>query len=312
MELSKIDITRPLQYLRAGQFRCSPGWAHARACMDGDYEIILGLEDVLHLTINGQDVSIRPGDVCVIPPHMPYEGSQKETHDICFYWAHFMPRGKAFRCPAKDLLPELLPDQLSERLPANGRDNPYLYLPLLFHAPMPEKIYILMKQVLDVSNSAYYSGYCIDYLITALALEITEQYKNSCLAEKSLNLSGSSRLAPILEWIRVNMYKDLTVASVAEHFSFSPDYLTRLFKKHLGMGTNKYLNLQKINTVKGLLSTTNMTTKEIAYLLHFKDEKYLMRLFKNVEGITISKYRSAYTKTFLNNDEIDGKWNEIT
>lgn len=57
------------------------------------------------------------------------------------------------------------------------------------------------------------------------------------------------RLAPIMEWIRINICNDLSVLSVASHFSMNPDYLSRLFAKYLGMGTKQYINLQRINTV---------------------------------------------------------------
>lgn len=88
----------------------------------------------------------------------------------------------------------------------------------------------------------------------------------------------------------MNIYEDLSVKEVANTFSFNSDHLTLLFKKKLGMSTIRYLNTLKLNKAKELLCTTNKTIKEISYELKFKDEKYFMKLFKNYEGITPSKF----------------------
>ena len=40
-------------------------------------------------------------------------------------------------------------------------------------------------------------------------------------------------------------------------------------------------------------------------MLCFKDEKYFMKLFKKCEGLTPSKYRDAYPKTYINTDSYD-------
>ncbi len=316
MTISKINIIEPLRYFKSGQFLGSDGWMHKRMCLDGDYEIIIGLEKEVHLCIGGISYTISPGDVYVIPPYITYEGNHPSKEGVSFYWLHFFPRLGHFNASSKNAVTELL--SLADTAPAKrdviyaqkeadlSRDtSSYVYLPLCFRAPSPEKLYILVHQILDVSNSQYYSSYCADYLITSLVLEITEQFRKCSITQNLSQSEHSHSLSQILEWIRINIYTDLTVATVAEKFAFSPDYLTRLFKKNLGIGTNRYINIQKINTVKGLLSTSNMTVKEIAYLLNFKDEKYLMRLFKNIEGITISQYRKAYTNTYMNNPQVD-------
>ena len=317
MTISKISIIEPLCYFKSGQFLGSEGWMHKRMCLDGDYEIILGLEKEIHLCIGGISYTISPGDVFVIPPYITFEGNRPSGEGVSFYWMHFFPRLGRFNISSENAVTELRSLESASSVRKDvfytqkknadlSRDaSSYVYLPLCLHSPSPEKLYILAHQILDIANSQSYSIYCADYLITSLALEITEQYRESSITLEFPPSERSHRLSQILEWIRINVYADLTVASVAEKFAFSPDYLTRLFKKELGIGTNRYINIQKINTVKGLLSTSSMTVKEIAYLLNFKDEKYLMRLFKNIEGITISQYRNAYTNTYLNTPQVD-------
>lgn len=306
MRISKINIAEPLRYFKSGQFQASDGWKHKRMCLDGDYEIILGLHGEVFLTVDGSPCVIRPGEIFVIPPYITYEGYKASDDHTRFYWLHFFPRLGVFRCTDLQMTADY------SREPEKGKTKEdirsavfYAYLPLHFSALHPEKLYILMNQILDVAHSSYSSSYCIDYLVTSLALEISEQYGQYHRIHNEQQSESNKRFSQILEWIRINIYKEITVQDIADHFALNPDYLTRLFKKHLDMGTKKYVNIQKINAAKGLLASTDMSTKEIAYILNYKDEKYLMRLFKNIEGITIAQYRNAYTHTYLNNIQVD-------
>lgn len=305
MQIQKINIEKPLCYFKSGQFQGSRGWQHKQMYLDGDYEIILGLKHEFYMSINGVSYTVKPGDVYIIPPYITYEGNAPSNDDLSFYWLHFIPRLTANTYTLEETLDALYFGDAAILTALRKEPPADVYLPLHFHAPAPEKLYILMKQILDVSHSNYYSSYCIDYLVTSLALEITQQFYTHCMAQKVRRTAIDHPLSQILEWIRINIYCDLTVRMIADHFSFSPDYLTRLFKKHLGIATNKYINMQKINAVKGLLSTTDYSAKEIAYMMNFKDEKYLMRLFKSKEGITLSQYRNAYKNTYFNNGQVD-------
>lgn len=304
MRISKLNISEPLCYFKSGQFHCTEGWKHKHMCLDGDYEIILGCNKVICLLIDGAPYEIRPGDVVTIPPYVSYEGNLPSENEASFYWLHFFPRSNSFKCTEEQLLEEMQ-DTEKKVIPETRTASNFTYLPLIFHSPSPEKLFILMRQILDIANSNYYSRYCVDYSVTSFAMEITEQYRQFCITQSELCSEATRHFSQMSEWIRINSYKNLTVQDIADKFSFNPDYLTRLFKKNLGMGPKQYMNIQRINIIKGLLSTTNLSVKEITYLLNFKDEKYVMRLFKNIEGITISQYRNAYTNTYLNNLQVD-------
>ena len=75
-----------------------------------------------------------------------------------------------------------------------------------------------------------------------------------------------------------------------------------MFKKHLGVSPKKYINGMKILQAKQYLCRFDLSIKEIAYKLGFKDEKYFMKLFKEYENLTPSTYRNAYYRTLYNNE----------
>lgn len=111
-------------------------------------------------------------------------------------------------------------------------------------------------------------------------------------------------MSSILEWIRINIQKDITIEELAKKFNYNNDHLSRLFKKHLGVSALKYINGMKILKAKEMLSLSEKNVKEISYLLGFKDEKYFMKLFKRYENLTPSEYRQAYHKTHLNKGDL--------
>ena len=106
----------------------------------------------------------------------------------------------------------------------------------------------------------------------------------------------------IIEWIRVHYEQQITVASLAEHFNYHPTYLTALMKKYTGHTVSYYITLYRITAAKNLLTAPppKYSTKSIAYMCGFKDEKYFLRIFKKMEGMTPGQYRNAFNEKKLN------------
>jgi AraC-type DNA-binding domain-containing proteins len=85
----------------------------------------------------------------------------------------------------------------------------------------------------------------------------------------------------------------------------TPIYLTRLFKTYENTTTVHFINSVKIKQAEELLLTTDKSIKEIAYELSFSNEKYFLRIFKQITSLTPSNFRNSYSKTYLNNIEVD-------
>lgn len=145
----------------------------------------------------------------------------------------------------------------------------------------------------------YQATWRCHYALNLMLLEFTNEFLNvNDLA--SNKLPGNVKM--ILEWLSVNYEKPITVASLAKHFNYHPTYLTALLKKHTGHTVSYYITLHRINAAKNLLTTpvTKYSTKSIAYMCGFKDEKYFLRLFKKMEGMTPKEYRNAFNEKKLN------------
>lgn len=109
----------------------------------------------------------------------------------------------------------------------------------------------------------------------------------------------------IKNWIRIHSHDKLSVELVANEFQMTSVYLTKLFHENEGMTTIHFINLIKIQQAEELLLTTSLSVKEVAYELGFNNEKYFLRVFKQITSITPTKFRNSYSKTYLNNVEVD-------
>jgi YesN/AraC family two-component response regulator len=73
------------------------------------------------------------------------------------------------------------------------------------------------------------------------------------------------------------------------------DYLNRVFQRD-GKHIFYYINMLRISNAKQLITTTNLTFAEVAYLVGVEDRYYFTRLFKRYVGMTPTDYyRAAHT-----------------
>ena len=80
---------------------------------------------------------------------------------------------------------------------------------------------------------------------------------------------------------------------IADAVNVSEDYLTRIFKKEMGLSPWDYLNRYRINLACNLLQETGKSISEIAVATGFKDQAYFCRVFRKVKGINPGKIRSS-------------------
>ena len=91
--------------------------------------------------------------------------------------------------------------------------------------------------------------------------------------------------------IHENLSDDLTVASLAEQYYVTPNYLSRLFKRVTGEGCNEYIVRKRIEQAKSLLSTTTLKVGEISIMVGYHDMNYFSLAFKKHIGVSPVRYR---------------------
>ncbi|HEL0015784.1 TPA: response regulator [Streptococcus equi subsp. zooepidemicus] len=85
----------------------------------------------------------------------------------------------------------------------------------------------------------------------------------------------------------------LTLKSLSSQLGFSPNYLSVLIKKDLGLPFQDYLIQERLKKAKLLLLTTDLRVYEIAEQVGFEDINYFSQRFKQLVGMTPRQYKKG-------------------
>ena len=97
----------------------------------------------------------------------------------------------------------------------------------------------------------------------------------------------------ILEYVD-NHYREssLNLSSVATIFFYTESYLSSMFKKHMGLGFNQYVNQLRISYALRLFGLGYGSVRKIAYESGFSDPLYFSKVFKKNVGVSPSEYQT--------------------
>lgn len=97
----------------------------------------------------------------------------------------------------------------------------------------------------------------------------------------------------ICKYIREHCREDLSLVQCAEMIGISPSYLSRLFKKEMGMNFLEYVAESKIAEAKKLLKETDQNISEIAQQIGYS-ERNLNRVFQRHVQTSPGNYRMQH------------------
>ena len=100
-------------------------------------------------------------------------------------------------------------------------------------------------------------------------------------------------VANALNRVKHHYYEDITLDQVAEELNISVFYLSKLFRKHMGINFTEYLTQLRIDHAKHLLQEGNKSIKEVAYAVGFNSQSYFSKIFKKYTGTAPSEYTGS-------------------
>ena len=197
---------------------------------------------------------------------------------------------------------ELLEEPLMDK-PGLGRlsDNPLQNLKYHFVVTTALAARYCIEGGMDVSEAYGLSDFYIEKADRcAHQQEITELHPVMCMdyTRRMKNLRKNSvcskPVAETIDYIFDHLHTRITVEELAEKVDLNPAYLSRLFKKEVGVSISEYIREKKIETAKNMLIYSEYTPGEIAMVLAFPSQSYFTEIFKKNTGITPAKYRKQF------------------
>ena len=99
--------------------------------------------------------------------------------------------------------------------------------------------------------------------------------------------------ARLTEYIRKEYMNDISLDSASETLGMSPSYIGLVFRKVGETSFLKYLTDIRMEETKRLLTTTDLTLREIGEKVGITNQNTLIRTFKKAAGVTPGQYRVA-------------------
>lgn len=225
MRYFKANIDTPLISSICGNFTSDSDWMHMERIID-NYEIIIVNKGTVYIEQNDEKYKLREGDFLLLEPGCRHKGYAYSPKGTSFYWAHFYCNEVSSISNHIDIISEIY----------MTKNNPYfdglssnILIPTFATDLNLDRINILFRQLLHLSQSNYYTSQSVNYILTSLLIEITEQViLNFKITPK---ITQEDNLPKILQWIKIHIKQNISLKDVAYEFNFSKEYLARYFKK---------------------------------------------------------------------------------
>ncbi len=333
MKYYSFSTPKPVVFDVCGNLRSTNGFLHHRRCFD-QWVFIYVKTGNLHLSQDGEEFTVGSGEYVFLPPYHEHFGTEPTKSLISYFWVHFtLPEGTEVTThPDLPTLEELglshfkedgavggentaegktasVPDrenagagektvgrkkeEVAGAADENAARDLYLW-PERGSTHYRGKIPQYFLELLDMTRQQpTYPAHMPDCLLTLLLMQVSRETQESLVVQEN-------DLPPVLnkvtKWMRSNLDDDISMFYAAAEFDYSSDYLASLFRKHFHMSFTRCLNLMRIDAAKAMLVSQNCSIKEAAYSCGFPDEKYFMKVFREVVGMTPTAYKNTYFK----------------
>lgn len=135
------------------------------------------------------------------------------------------------------------------------------------------------------------------YSMQLIVLLLRETYYDGGMQEPSpLSFKTSEKstiVRTIIAYMNKNYNEDISLDKVAKTTYLSPAYISKVFKEETGYSPINYLISIRLKKSRELLESGNISVKEAAEQVGYKDAYYFSKLFKKYYGFSPSKLIKA-------------------
>lgn len=166
------------------------------------------------------------------------------------------------------------------------------------HIQELNKIKKIFNQMYEIYNTKL-EGYLLRFnsLLYEMLYTLIQSYSYK-LQDKQIykNNKYLDRLKEITTFLDIHHMEQITIYEIADKFGYNQDYLSRFFKKHMGLTIINYLYEVRINYIYKDLINTDLSINEIFEKHGCNNYKVAMRFFKDIYGSTPKEKRKQSRK----------------
>lgn len=97
-----------------------------------------------------------------------------------------------------------------------------------------------------------------------------------------------------IDYIYDNLHTKLTLPDLAKAAGLSAGYLSKLFRREVGMNVSEYILKKRIEAAENMLRFSELSCLAIADYLCFSSESHFIQVFRRQTGLTPKRYREQF------------------
>ena len=253
------------------------------------FEITLVCQGCFHMRFNDQDVSLGPGDICIVSP------GTLRSNDLAAGSSAILllVRSSTFDLLFSELT--VRDDPLSsffrESLYGERRFGNYLQLST---DPEDRRLrWYLQTLVRETYTDDPFSNMNSVSLLKLLLATAFRTYGDNA---RTFQSEGKGRrsldCATLLRYIQLH-YRNVTLSGLASDFHYDCSYLSRLLLDYTGQSFTDLLRNIRMNRAREYLQNTELKVSEIADLVGYQSTDHFTRTFKAIYGQSPRDWRTA-------------------
>jgi len=141
----------------------------------------------------------------------------------------------------------------------------------------------------SLQNEEYGADIMTQIYLSQLLLLLNKCYQQNYPAKNNIM---PNLVKDTMKYIQENVCRDITMGDLAKHFYRNPTYISRIFKKHIGLTLREYMLDYRIEYAKKMLCSGH-SVSEACYESGFHDYSNFIRSFKKMVGMPPGKYKSS-------------------
>lgn len=272
------DAISPVNIFWIARYDYQPDWS-TKPHAHGFFQLVCTLDGRGTVVLEDDSTLMREDDIVVIPPRMAH---------------HFIAdRGEPLK--TLDTKFAVLDDDLAKALhhiSGVRQDN--------------EKTVRNVLERIRLEGSKRLSWY--RYMCNALLTECLVSLLGESVRELSDSRIGMSTkeedkaVFMARNFMDVHFAEEIDSRTISQHVGYSPEYLSKRFKKTVGMPMHTFLNRLRIEKAQEMLSYEDLSIKEVAFLVGFKSVHHFSRVFKELLAVPPATWRDR---------EREGIWKNV-
>ncbi|MGP3533738.1 AraC family transcriptional regulator [Microbacterium sp. RD1] len=216
--------------------------------------------------IKGVRHEVGPGNVVILPPHVPHRYGADPADPWTLWWLHVEGR---------DLLEFLHEAGMTADAPVRSVSDVYRVVTLIEEVVARMARDSTRESLVAASGAAW-------HLMAVLSSDRVSQSPRAAAVENAR------------EYLRSHVAQRVSVADLAALSGMSASHFAALFRKHAGVAVLQFHTQLRMDRARALLDTTDRTVAQIAEDVGYDDPFYFSRIFRKTHGVAPLEYRRQH------------------